>query len=271
MPGYINFNVLVAFWVLLTLISPPIYAQSFEPNTGRVESYASPAAANGNASPLKPRRASISPPPNSISIGAISQTKKSAEADVDSRPGTPRKIGFGRDVPQLASITDTASGLNWQSTLQGGKIAAISITSPQATGIRLGILVRRLPAEITFRFYSQDSKVAYEIAGKEIMEAIQRNLDAGDNTDAARTYWSPHVDGKEVTMEIELPSGISPSTVEIAIPRISHFFFDVHLTTPEKKIVKIGQAASCEIDVSCYSEWAPESKSTAKIIFVESG
>ena len=269
MPGNLNFNVLTALWVLLTIISTPSNAQPFELITGRVESLTLPA--DGSASPLKPRRTSISPPPNSISIGAVSNEKKTTETDVDSRPGTPRKIGFGRDVPQLGNITDTATRLKWQNTPQGGKIAAINITSPQATGIRLGILVRRLPTEVTFRFYSLGAEVAYEIAGKEIMETIQRNLDAGDSSDAARTYWSPHIEGEEATMEIELPLGISPDTLEIAIPNVSHFFFGTLRAAPGVKVSKIGQAASCEIDVSCYSEWSPESKSTAKIIFVDSG
>ncbi|WP_239797185.1 InlB B-repeat-containing protein [Candidatus Nitrotoga arctica] len=134
----------------------------------------------------------------------------------------------------------------------------------------MGILVRRMLTKATFRFYSQGSEVSYEIAGKEIMETIQRNLDAGDSSDAARTYWSPYVEGEEMTLEIELPLGISPDTLEIAIPSVSHFFFSI-LRAAGEKISKIGQAASCEIDVSCYSEWSPESKSTAKITFVDSG
>ncbi|BBJ22784.1 hypothetical protein W01_07110 [Candidatus Nitrotoga sp. AM1P] len=269
MPGNLNFNVLIALWVLLTLIASSAHAQPFELITGRVESFTRPA--NDGVSPLKPRRASISPSPHSISIGILSNEKKSAETNVDSRPGTPRKIGFGREIPQLRNLTDTASQLKWQNTPQGGKIAAISITSPQATGIRMGIVVRRMPTEATFRFYSQRSEASYEIAGKEIMETIQRNLDAGDNSDAARTYWSPYVEGEEMTLEIELPLGISPDTLEVAIPSVSHFFFSILQAAPGEKVSKIGQAASCEIDVSCYSEWSPESKSIAKITFIESG
>lgn len=272
MPDNLNSNVLISLWVLLTIISTSSHAQPIELHAGRVEPYTLPAPSDSSTSPVKPRKANNSPPPFSISIDTITNEKKSAETDVDSRPGMPRKIGFGREVPQLKSITDVATRLMWQNTLQGGKIAAISITSPQAMGIRLGILVRRLPAEATFRFYSQKAEIAYEIAGKEIIETIQRNLDAGDSSEAAQTYWSPYVEDDEVTLEIELPSGISPDTLEIAIPGVSHFFFDaLLLATPEKKVSKIGQAASCEIDVSCHSEWSPESKSTAKMTFVESG
>jgi lysyl endopeptidase len=269
MPGNLNSNVVTILWLLLTIISIPSHAQPSESITGRVESFTQPA--NDDVSPLKSRRVSISPPPHSISIGAISKEKKSAEIDADWHPGTPRKIGFSREVPQLKSITDTATQLTWQNTTQGGKIVAISINSPQATGIRLGILVRRLPVAATFRFYSQGTEVAYETTGKEIMESIQRNVDAGDNSDAAHTYWSPHIEGEEVTMEIELPAGINPDTVEIAIPSISHFFFNILLTAPGEKTSKIGQAASCQVDVSCFSEWSPESKATAKLIFVDSG
>jgi lysyl endopeptidase len=269
MPGNLNSNVVAVLWMLLTIISISSHAQPFESITGRVESFTRPA--NNGVSPLKPRRAGISPSPHSISIGTLSNEKKSAETNVDSRPGTPRKIGFGREIPQLRNLTDTASQLKWQNTPQGGKIAAISITSPQATGIRMGILVRRMLTEATFRFYSQGSEVTYEIAGKEIMETIQRNLDTGDSSDAARTYWSPYVEGEEMTLEIELPLGISPDTLEIAIPSVSHFFFSIFRAAPGEKISKIGQAASCEIDVSCYSEWSPESKSTAKMTFVDSG
>ena len=271
MPGNLTFNILTALWVLLTIIPIPSNAQPFEPATGRVESFTRPAPADAGVPPLKPRRASISLPPHSISIGAIPKEKKSAETNAEPHPGTPRKIGFGRDVPQLGSITDTASQLKWQNTAQGGKIAAISINSPQATGIRLGILVRRLPVAAIFRFYSQEAGATYEISGKEIMEGIQRNVDAGDHSDAARTYWSPHIEGEEITLEIELPAGISPDTLEIAIPSVSHFFLNTFLTAPGEKISKIGQAASCEIDVSCHNEWSPESKATAKIIFVDSG
>lgn len=272
MPSNRNSNVVVILWILLTIISTPSHAQRFESHTGRVEPFTLPASSDSRTSPVKPRKANPSPPPYSISIGAISKENKSSETDFDSRTSTPRKIGSGRNVPQLGSITDTTSRLKWQNTLQGGKIAAISITSPQATGIRVGILVHRLPSEATFRFYSQGAENAYEIVGREILETIQRNLDAGDNSDAARTYWSPHVEGEEVTLEIELPLGTSPDKLEIAIPSVSHFFFDTLLQAARgDKVSKIGEKETCEIDVSCHSEWSPESRATAKITFVKSG
>ncbi|RPH50714.1 MAG: hypothetical protein EHM85_09305, partial [Desulfobacteraceae bacterium] len=181
----------------------------------------------------------------------------------------PHKIGFGRDVPQVGSATDAPAHLQWRNTPQAGKISAISITSPQAVGIRLGILVRRLPAEAILRFYAQGAETAYEISGKEIRESIKRNLDAGDAGDAALTYWSPHIEGEEATLEIELPPGISPDTVDISIPRVSHFFSSPLAAQGGNIIKNIGDADGCEIDATCYSDWRPESNATAKMSYVD--
>jgi lysyl endopeptidase len=255
--------------VLLTSIVPLAYAQSRPRVPEQVESLTQPVRAGDNASPLKPRRVGASPAPVSISIGPVLQQKRAAEMATVSRPGTPHKIGFGRDVPKLGSAADTAAHLQWRSTPQAGNIAAISISSPQAFGIRLGILVRRLPVEATLRFYVQGAEAAYEISGSEVMESIRRNLDAGDSGDEALTYWSPHIDGEEATLEIELPSGISPDAVEISIPGISHFFSPPLAAPGGGAVMSIGDAASCEIDATCYSAWSPEGNATAKMSFVE--
>ena len=261
-----------ALWamVLLTLITLSSHAQPFQPVPDRAESITFPARAGDEASPSKPRSASASPAPRSIWIGPVSQEKISAETGAAPRPGTPRKIGFGRDIAELDSAADTAARLQWQNTPQGGKIAALSVTSPQAAGVRLGVLVRRLPAVATLRFYPQGAGAAYEISAKQVLESLQQNMDAGDSNDEARTYWSPYVEGEEATLEIELPLGIAPDTLEIAIPRVSHFFSSP-LAAQAGNVTQIGGAASCEVDVSCYSDWRGESNATARMIFVDSG
>ena len=43
--------------------------------------------------------------------------------------------------------------------------------------------------------------------------ALDSNLAAGDKSDEAITYWSPVIDGQEITVEIELPAGVSPDEV----------------------------------------------------------
>ena len=51
---------------------------------------------------------------------------------------------------------------------------------------------------------------------------------------------------------------------------MSHFFSSP-FAAQAGYVTEIGQAASCEVDVSCHSDWHGESNATAKIIFVDSG
>ncbi|MFZ4438402.1 MAG: InlB B-repeat-containing protein [Syntrophales bacterium] len=268
---YVRWWVACVMMALLQLIVMPVHAQSFPriSGPGRAESLTQPVHRGADLSPLKQRRAGESPTPSAVSIPIHVQEKRAAGTATVPSPGTPHKIGSGRDVPQLGSAPDTAAHLQWQNTPQTGLITAISITSPQAVGIRLGILVRRLPAEATLRFYAQGAEAAYEISGSEIMESIKRNLDSGDESDAARTYWSPHIEGEEATLEIELPPGISPETVEISIPKISHFFSSPLAAQGGNVIKSIGAAESCEIDATCYPDWVSEGNATAKMSFVD--
>ena len=260
--------------LFLTHIADPAYAQSFRSVPDQAESITSPVRTADDHSPVKPRRTIASPVPVSVTLDPAAQEKKSAKILAAPPPGTPYKIGFSRDVLQLRNAADTALLLHWQNTSQGGKIAAISITSPQATGIRLGILVHQLPGEAAVRFYAQGAETAYETSGKEVRETIKRNLDAGDRSDDALTYWAPYIKGEEATIEIELPAGTSPDTVKISIPRISHFFSSP-LAAPAVQGGELvgddGDSASCRIDAACYSDWSAERKSTAKMVYTQSG
>lgn len=240
--------------------------QSLERPAKRAEPMVRPSLPGGDPSPFKARRPGASPSARFLSLESISESKLSSETKESVRPGAPRKIGFGRDVPPLLTTTDTAAALEWHDTPRGGKAAALSIRSPNASGIRLGVLVRSLPPEAVLRFYPQGAGASHETAAGEILETIERNHAAGDNTEEARTFWSPRIDADEATIEIELPPGLAPESVQIAIPRVSHFFDSPPGANAGKSLEN-----GCNIDASCYSEWLPESNATAKIIYVEDG
>ncbi len=186
-----------------------------------------------------------------------------------SKPGVPLQIGVSRDVPMLRNTGQTSALMSW-TPVPGGQIAAISITSPDALGLRLGLLVEKLPLTALLRFYAQGVEQVFEVSGQEIMDTIARNLAAGDTSDEARTYWSPVIDGQEITVEIELPTGVSPDEVVISIPRVSHLFSSSLDTSALQE--QIGEAAGCNLDSMCYtSTWGNESLATARMIFTEDG
>lgn len=245
------------------LIALPSHAQPAHAPKGGVESMVQPAASD--SSPFKARNL-VPTSTRRVRLDAVPEARISTERQTASRPGVPHKIGFGREVAPLRTPAKTADLLEWTDSPAGGKIAAVSVTSPGAVGIRLGVLVKRLPAQAILRFYPQGAGAAYEISGAQLMQILERNLAAGDRTEQARTFWSPDTESEEVTLEIELPPGVAPELVEVAIPRVSHLF-----DSPVGRSIAKQRSGGCDVDASCHAEWLQESKATARITLVEGG
>lgn len=235
----------------------------------RVESTTRVAQSGDGVTAVKLRLSEVSPKPQVIKLDAVSAARNLAEVAVIPQAGRPTKIGFSRELVLTASTDKTAAVWHWTSTPKGGHIAAISVVSTGATGVRLGLLVKRMPWDAVVRVYAQNAPSAVEISGSEIMASIHRNMDADGLSDAARTYWTPGVEGDESTVEIELPPGFSPDALELAIPRLSNIVISP-LKDLNAETAKIGQAAYCEIDINCASGNSALGNGTAKMSYVAS-
>jgi hypothetical protein len=216
------------------------------------------------------KRFPLSQMPAQIVLDRITPARLNTEtAAQPGKPGVPFKIGFSRDLLSLKNRAQTLAQLTWQS-LSSGQIAALSVSTPEALGVRLGLLIENIPATALLRFYAQETDTVFEVSGRTIMETVARNLAAGDPSDEARTYWSPLIDGPEITVEIELPTGVSPDAVLFSMPRLSHLFvspLDIRAWQE-----KIGESGSCNLDSTCYSAtWGNESLATARMAFNSGG
>jgi len=263
-----NASLLVVAAILFSLL-PGAQAAGLEHGVAaqpaaRAEGAFAPAPAN--AQPMPQRRLPMSLSPARIVLDRLDAKRIGIEEEEPSPgPGAPLKVGFGRDVPMLGDSARMSSMIGW-AEVGGGRIAAVSVTSPGAQGVRLGLRVESLPDAVLLRFYGPGSAPAYEVSGREVREAIARNLASGDDSDEARTYWSPVIDGEEATVEVELPPGGSAEDVRFSIPRISHLFSSPLDTRTLRE--KIGQSASCNLDATCYtSTWGSESLAVARMIF----
>jgi hypothetical protein len=224
--------------------------------------------AMGRAMPQK--RLPSSQLPARIALDRPTPERLSKEMSAQpAKPGVPLKVGFSREVAQLASSAQTAAQLQWVS-LAGGQLAAISIASTDALGVRLGLSVDRMPGNVLLRFYAPGAGRVFEATGQEVVDTIARNLLSGDDSDAARTWWSPLIEGAEIALEVELPDGVSPDAVVFSLPRVAHLFWSPLNTGALQE--KTGEASSCEVDVMCYtSTWGNESLATAKMLFASAG
>jgi uncharacterized repeat protein (TIGR01451 family) len=181
----------------------------------------------------------------------------------------PLKIGFGRAVPQLGTEAATSSALEWEGLPDGARVADIRLASTGAASVRAGLRIGSLPDAAVLRFQGTDDDRIFETTGRKVNEAIARNGDAGDASDAARTYWSPVIDGDTVVIEVQIPSGADPRDVRIAIAQVGHLFASpaTAFATP----TTIGLSGSCEVDATCSSGWSSQQNAVAEMIFSEGG
>lgn len=210
-------------------------------------------------------RAALAPRARQVALAEVTPAKLASETSLSGLGGGPRKVGFARALP--------AAALDWQTLADGRKAASLSVTSPAARAVRLGLLVRSLPADATVRLYAQGASEGFEVPAAEVLAALKATAAAGATGDAARTYWAPAVNGAEVTLEVSLPAGGDTALVDVAVPQLSHLFalptYDDGASASVKP--KIGEAASCEIDAACDASFQAESNAVARIVFVDQG
>ena len=237
--------------------------EPFDPSLGKTLRSAAPLPnAAGRASQAAPVR--LGP----LAAPALQSLQKKAAAN--SGGGMRQQIGLARDVSATATSSGLRGLLQWTPTDRGTQRAAISFEAQGAKGVRLGMLVRAIPAGSTLRFYAQAGEAVFEVSGDEVLRTLARNLQAGDTGDAARTYWSPDFGDAETTLEVELPADAELAQLDIAVPTLSHFF-DSPESAAQQSLTKAATADTCNIDVSCRPEYSSESRSVARVTFVDNG
>jgi lysyl endopeptidase len=144
----------------------------------------------------------------------------SASPSVDA--AQPRQIGYPRVVAELQTAAAMGRELQWARVPEGGLVAAVSVTSPGAAALRVGVRVGEIPASAMLRFYAPSESAAHEVTAEALLGALARNRRAGETGSDARTYWSPLIAGDTVVIEVELPAGNDPSHLALTAPIVSH-------------------------------------------------
>lgn len=145
----------------------------------------------------------------------------SANAPRAANPG--RQIGYARALPTLATAAGMAQQLEWAKLPGGGTVAALTVRSPGAAALRVGLRIGALPEAAVLRFYPPSGTPTYAVPARDVFATFARNRYVGDLEGAALTYWSPIVEADSVVVEIELPPGADPNAVRVALPVLSHF------------------------------------------------
>lgn len=230
-------------------------------------------ASNQQSSLFKARDLAVAPVPAEVYLGAP-DTNKLSNAQAKSKvedSSIPLTTGIGRNVAQTSNSALTKQLLTWKNTTTGGNVAAINFNSAGAKGLRIGLLVTKLPETATLRFYAKGATQAIEVKAGEVLSNLALNLAAGDTSDAGRTFWSPRIDGAEGIVEIELPAGVSTDNVDISIPTLSHIFLSSTAITDKfaTAYTRPNDGLTCEIDINCSATVPAVSNAVAVIQFIK--
>ncbi len=187
---------------------------------------------------------------------------------------TTTKIGSVRSSQTSGSAAATAKLLNWQPSPRGGKMAVLNFVSGGAFGLRAGVQIDALPDTALIRVYEpQWRDEAFEISAQRVQQLLQSSDASRDASAAARTWWTPAVDGDQLTLEIELPAGVATSSVQVAVPSVLHIYENIFNLVDDGTMVepKINNAGACTLDSTCYDEFARQRDAVARLLYVKEG
>lgn len=205
----------------------------------------------------------------------------------DQSDNWPRQVGVHLDVPDEFG-SDVAPKLDWQEMDDGSIVSSVSVTSPGASAMRLGIKVG-LPEGGELRFFDRQTNqgTGYPVVDAKDLASWSESLGApaspfvdldtlgstkalpdgeklsgmtaalGD--DGQETLWSPIARGDTIGVEISLPSADALPSFSFSIQTISHIDHPIDATLFERK--RLG--CFTHIDAQCAQGRFPQTQADA--------
>ncbi len=168
---------------------------------------------------------------------------------------TPRKgvqrVGIVRSLPETVAVigTQEPSAGSWQTLDDGSRLWSVTLESPDARAIRVHFAALHLPPGGQVIVYNTDNPA--EAYGPYIRPY-------GGEPD----LWSASCFSDIVTVECRLPAEADLNDLKLLIDDVVHTYADFGLLTWTKA------AGSCNLDVTCYSEWAATARGIGGFTFI---
>ena len=145
-------------------------------------------------------------------------------------------IGFHRAMPGAFS-GDLAPQLDWLPQPDGSFASALSVTSPEAESVRVGIRAE-LGAGGEIRFFGEQSDERFAA-----FTWRDFHVEGGE----LQVLWSPAVEGDTIGIEISLPSGKARSAFSLRVDALAHTFRSMSTLHRAPKL----ECPDLHIDVQC--------------------
>lgn len=172
------------------------------------------------------------------------------------------QIGLARSTAREA-LQPMRVVLDWVPTASGGHTARFHVRSPDAMGLRVGLLLEAF-----------DPRAELRVGGSASADAVTlvRGAQALKQSHA-REYWTPSTDGDIQTVEVHAPRGVPTASIRLQVPRISHLLAN---SRTGFKLLKTLASGACNVDTVCrWNELGAAYQNavgaTARMVFVKDG
>ena len=165
-----------------------------------------------------------------------SEEEKQSAAGVGSKG--PVVIGFHRDLPDSLE-GDLSPQLDWTEHSDGSFVTSLSVTTPEAESVRVGIRAELAPGG-EIRFFGPQPDERFPVVTHE---------DFHIEDDEIETLWSPTVEGDTIGIEITLPSEKAVGFFSLTLETVAHSF----LSTKSLPLAPKLDCPHLHIDVACRS------------------
>lgn len=173
------------------------------------------------------------------------------------------QIGVGRAL-KSDGMAATTPALRWLPLRQGGAVARLQVTSPDALALRVGLRASMLHPHVELRFAGSEAprKVLAMMTGTQMHQL------AGANG----LYWTPATDGATQIIEIYRPAHVAATQVRLDTPNLSHLVVNSRNDFTLAK--SLGDSGACNVNAVCRAEelGAPYNlirNAVARMLFVD--
>ena len=202
--------------------------------------YQAPAGREARIGPPVPSRRHLLPRPTVVGLGGLSAEELKKLGAV----GSMQRVGLHRAVPDNA-----LSRGSWDKLPDGTSLWRVAIQSELATGMR-----------VEFSNFAVGAGKVWVHSGTSV-DGPYTDRGPYDNGE----FWSGTVEGDSVVIEYQPADGASSGEPPFHVHCISHQAFHASDLPPQVS----DPAASCNLDVNCYSDWTTAKKSVAHLRFEE--
>ena len=208
------------------------------PDPGSIPSAVSPETPVDESTERRALKLDYSAMPTALRIvlAPPSAEEKKPAAETDSKPRV--MIGYHRDVPSEFK-GDLSPQFDWIEQSDESYVTSLSVTSPGAESLRVGIRAELGP-DGEIRFFGEQSDERFPVITRE---------DFPIEGDQIKTLWSPTMDGDTIGIEITLPSKKAMSVFWLTVDAVAHTFVPTHSFPSAPKL----DCPSLHIDVACRS------------------